>query len=114
MFGHHAGNLRHIFTFAQLVLRKAIIRIKGAAFAKLQDDVHAWNPVRLFAVDQVPQNVVRAESVLAFVGVLPVFGQVGKPLAQHAGRSGKDAQGIGQGELDHVGDFYTNLKQKVF
>ena len=50
---------------------KPIVRLKAQTLALREDDAGAWDPIGFFAVDQVTEDVERAEGLRPFGGADP-------------------------------------------
>jgi len=79
MLTHLSKDIQQVsqgFSLALLVLGEAIERIEDFACPTRQDYLRPWNPVGLFTVDQVTNDIERVLSITTFIRVPP---PVGKP-----------------------------------
>src|SRR5215212_1320827 len=80
-------------------LREAVIRLEAAIRSLVEDDPRARNPVRVLAVNQMPDVVEGAECVRAFVRRRPAFGQTGEKRAKRRRGSLEHGNSIRQFEI---------------
>ena len=81
--------LRQRLSFAQLYVPSAIKRLKRPTFSGFQYDSRPRNPVRLFAINQVSDDVEHVPCVATLISVSPLFGQFAQQRIQSGRRAGK-------------------------
>jgi hypothetical protein len=86
--------LRKRLALAQLYVPLAIKRLKRPTLAELQDDPRPRSPVRLFAVNQVSDNIEHVPAVAAFISVRPFFWQFAQKRIQRGGSASKKGDSL--------------------
>jgi hypothetical protein len=81
-------------TLAQLYVPFAIKRLKRPRLAGLQNDSRPRNPVRLFAINQVRDNVEHVPCVPTLISVGPLFGQFAQERIQRTRSTSKKRNGL--------------------
>jgi len=90
----HVQKIPNALAFNQRHKAAPVERIKRARLAALEDDFGSRNPVRLFAVNQVPQHISSAKSIRRIPLAQPFFGQTLKQRRENSRRRFQDPYGI--------------------
>ena len=92
--GEFIEELRQGFALRFFVLSLAVEGLEGLRLAVMQDHCGAGNPVGVFGMDEVADDVEGGPGVGAFVGVSPGFGKVAEERVESGGSAGEQGNGL--------------------
>ena len=98
VFGADSGKfvekLRQRFALRFFILPCAIKRLEGLRFAVLEDHSGARNPVGVFGMDEMADDVEGGPCAGALVGVSPELGEIAEEGVEGGGGAGEKSNGL--------------------
>ena len=92
---------------AGVVHRIAIEGVKRSGLAVFEDDLRPWQPVRQLAVNQVTDDIERAEGLLAVIALYPRLTQIAQHGLQHRRSAGQYLDGSIQLKIHGLAPFLS-------